>query len=151
AGLYAGDMATVIGTSQTSPATFMVDPTHLADGEYLLYPIVRDQVGNASQPYPSSIVPLGGQGDLQIAIDYQRIPPPSGRRSEPARVLLVGGSSPYAPSTMRQHLAQALMLGNMTDPNAKLVSIIGFGLRADGKVALDDATSYTIQMIYSFY
>jgi hypothetical protein len=150
-GLYAGDMAMKAGSAMSSPATFTVNPSSLPDGEYLVYPIVRDTAGNASQPYPGGISPLGGQADLQIEIDYQCIPPPGGRRTTPARVLLVGAASPYAPSTIREHLDQALMLASMQDPNAKLVSINGFGLRADGKIALDDAASYEKQLIYSFY
>jgi hypothetical protein len=147
-GLYAGDMPTVIGTSMTSPATFTVNPSQFQNGEYLLYPIVTDVVGNASQPYPSNISPIGGAMGTYITIDFAC----TGimQHQTPARVMVVGGSSGYMPTTMKPLLPTALMLAGMSNPNAKLVSIIGDGFGPDGKVALDDASSYIKRWVFSF-
>jgi hypothetical protein len=148
-GGYAVANAIEVGSSATSPATFTVDPGALPDGEHILYAVVRDTAGNATLP-PQTIFPIGGANGLTVDLTYRCIAT-TDRYTMPVRVLITGGASPFAPAKVREHLAEANMLAANADSGARLVSIIAFGLKADGTIALDDSNSYVKRIQYSYY
>jgi hypothetical protein len=148
-GTYNTAVAVELGRSQGDVGSFTIDPASLEDGEYLLYPLVTDPIGNELRPYqyPS---PTGGPNGLGVAADFRCIAMPS-YPMMPARLLIVGGQNAYAPVKMRELLPEALSLASATNPNAQLISIIGFGIRADGTVGLDDASSYIKRWTFGFW
>ncbi|MCA9552278.1 MAG: putative metal-binding motif-containing protein [Myxococcales bacterium] len=149
-GLYDPRHATLVGTSAASPASFTVTPASMEDGEYLLYPVVVDAVGNALEPNTAPVPVPGVNGDLEVGSDYLCVPMASAPRL-PVRSLVVGSSGGYTPATMQDLLPAALAAAAQVDPAAALVQIVGFGVGADGRVRLDDATSYTKRWLFGFY
>jgi hypothetical protein len=147
-GTYNTAVAVELGRVEGESGSFTVDPAALGDGEHLIYPVVTDPIGNELRPYqyPS---PTGGVDGLGIAADFRCIAMPSFPMM-PARVLVVGQNA-FQPAKMRELLPQALSLASSTNPNAGLVSIIGFGIRADGTVALDDASSFVKRWTFGFW
>jgi hypothetical protein len=133
-----------LGEASASPAMITVNPAPLAQGEYMVYPVVTDRVGNTSEP--SFGVIFNGVAD----IDYECIPSTT-QRTTPVRTLLVGAASPYTPVTALHYLQSALMTAQMMRSSYVLVQIIGFGLRADGKIAIDDSSSFQKWLEYAFY
>jgi hypothetical protein len=148
-GTYNTALAIELGRATSGTGSFDVDPSELGEGEWLLYPLVTDPIGNELRPYqyPS---PTGGVNGLEVSADFRCIAMPS-FPTMPARVVIVGGSNGYTPVKMRELLPQALSLAASTNANAELVSIIGFGLRADGTVGLDDASSYIKRWVFGFW
>lgn len=147
-GWYDVQRAERLGTAAQSPAQFTVDPTGLEDGEYLLFPVVRDAVGNEARP-GAAIVPTPGLDGLEVTTDYRCIASSTPPKI-PARVMVVGQQGGYAPATMRDLLPQALMEAAAVDPGTELVQIIALGLGSDGRVRLDDAGSFTRRWVFGF-
>jgi hypothetical protein len=143
-GLYILESAMMLGMSSSSPAMITVNPAQLMQGDYLIYVVVRDRIGNASQPSDTVIVNGG------VDVDYNCAPTTT-RRLTPVRTLLVGASNAYAPVTVRHHLTEALATAQAMAPGSQLVQIIAFGLKPDGTIALDDPASYQKRIEYAFY
>lgn len=146
-GTYQTDLATELGRATGSSGTFDVDPSTFEQGEHLLFLVVTDDVGNQLRP-GAIAVPIGGPDGLMIDADYRCIAAPTPPKM-PARVLVVGQDA-YQPATMKDLYDRAVAEAAATDPAAELVSIIGFGVRADGLVGLDDAASYVKRWQYAF-
>lgn len=146
-GTYQTDLATELGRVEGPTGSVDVDPSTFEEGEHLLFLIVTDTVGNQLRPN-SVAFPTGGTDGLTVDADYRCIAGPSAPKI-PARVLVVGQDS-YAPATMKDLYDRAVAEAAATDPSAVMVSIIGFGVRADGTVALDDAASYAKRWQFAF-
>lgn len=136
-----------VGGASSSPARFTVDPGGLADGEHLLFPVVRDAVGNEARP-SLAVVPVPGPSGLEVDSDYRCIAS-SAHPKIPARVLVVGEAD-FAPVKMRDLLPRALAEAEAVAPGTELVQINAFGLAPDGTVALDDATSFSKRWVFGF-
>jgi hypothetical protein len=147
-GTYNTDTAIEIGRAASGAGSFEVDPAALGEGEHLLYPVVSDPIGNELRP-PVYAFPIGGVDGLEMDSDYSCIATASLPKL-PARVVIVGQNA-YAPATMRELLAEAISQAAATDPDAALVQIVGIGIRADGKVGLDDAASFSKRWTFGFY
>ncbi len=140
---FALDQASSLGSASSSPGSFSVDPAGFADGEYLLYPVVVDSVGNALQPSAAVLSDGLMRGDYGcIAGGYEFL--------VPGRVLVVG-TSQAAPASMRDHLNAAIAAAAAEDPDAVMVSAKAFGLGADGAVDLSDGSSYMKRWEYGFF
>ena len=147
-GLYDGARAVSVGSADQGQATFRVDPNTLPDGEHLLYPIVTDVVGNVLQP-DDLIAAVPVQGRFEIGADFRCLGTLT-RFTLPARQLIAGATNPFQPAKMGELRAEAAMLAMASDPAARLVSIIGLAIRADGTIALD-STGFTPRWIFGYY
>ena len=144
-GSYDTGDATELGMSTSSPATITVTPSALADGDWLVYPVVEDAIGNRVQP-PGTVFHLAGR---QVDAEY----PCNGvinRPQIPARVMSTGVSE-FVPAKMRALLPRAIQLAAATDPAAVLVAVKSLGIGADGAVALDDAASLIKRWEFAFF
>lgn len=135
--------ATRLGGASAATTTVAVDPSGLADGEYIVYPTVVDQLGNALQPASGYL--NGGE----LSADYYCLGV-ANMTTIPVRMLLVGNSGSSA-AKMRDHLAEAIAAAEAVDSAAQLVSAKAFGVDGQGRVDLSDASSYMKRWEYGFY
>lgn len=149
-GLFSMNNAQMIGEATTSPARFMIDPGALSPGDYLLYPVVEDQAGNRLQP-DSIVVPSPDPvtGTLTVSADH-RCAPQAMAPKLPVRVLTVNEEGMNSTPKMRDLLPVAIQEAAAVDPAAQLVSVLGYGLRPDGTIGLDDASSFTKRWTFGF-
>ena len=139
--------ATRLGSSTDSPAVFTIDPDDYSDGAHILFPVVRDVHDNVTRP--GVLVPLVERGLLYANTSFPcLVASPVAR--VPVRVFATGDSG-YAPARMRDLLDRALSEAAAVDPDARLAQITGIGLNADGRVQIDDATSYTKFWSFGFF
>jgi len=125
-------LETTVGVVQASSASFHIDPGPLAQGSYIYYPVVTDDVGNHLEPDStfSFDVVNGELATLQSinVCEYYSDDP-----VVPVRRLVIG---PTQPTLMRAHLDQAIALAVGRDASADLVEILGWGVQPDGAIAL---------------
>lgn len=141
--------ATLLDEVSGSTARFMVDPSQLADGQWMLYPVLEDAVGNRLQPFPAALPMPGSPGTgLRVRADYA-CAMGAADPELPVLVLTVD-STMTALSGSGALLETALNAARDEDPNLSLVSIVGFGVDANGRVDLADATSFTNAWIFGF-
>ena len=140
--------ASLLGQSAGAEASIDIDPSAFESGDHLIYPVVEDAIGNALVPF-SSISPIARMGDNQAQANYMCL----GNdvlHWLPARIVTVG-ETPFRPTRMRERLEEAIRLAAAEDPAARLVTIIGNGLSADGTAGLDEAASYSHRWVYGFF
>jgi hypothetical protein len=146
-GHYDATRSVVVGMATASPAIFTVSAAELEPGDYLLFGVVRDRIGNEARPSAVAL-PIPGPAGLEVSTDFRCIA--SARPVKmPARVWVVGQPD-YAPATMRELLPRALGEAQSVDSGTELVSIVAFGIGADGRVGLDDAASFSKRWLFGF-
>ncbi|MEO1338056.1 MAG: hypothetical protein AAFV29_20600, partial [Myxococcota bacterium] len=146
--LFAVTEATLIGEAAGSTAAFSVDPAQFADGQWLLFPRIADAVGNRLQPAVTALpLPNPSDGTLEMASDFACVgrPPPL-----PVRVMTVGTGGGFEKLAWGGLLSTALAAAAAEDEALALVSIVGIGLDADGRIDLSDATSFSNRWIFGF-
>jgi hypothetical protein len=128
-----------IATMNAAQGSFHIDTSMLANGEFAIYPVVRDRVGNVLEPASTFSPDSGPGGTFTTGASYLCTFAGS-NQTLPVLDFMVGGMPPpqIAPAKMRDHLNEALMIGAMHDPQAGLVEIVGFGPEADGTIRLDE-------------
>ncbi|MBN2359048.1 MAG: hypothetical protein JXR83_06315 [Deltaproteobacteria bacterium] len=121
-----------VGDVAASSAVFHIDPGSLAQGIYLFYPVVTDDVGNQLGPDDTFAVDVAGD-ELVTAQEFAVCEFYDVDPLVPVRRLVVG---PTAPTLMRAHLDEAIALAAGRDAGAALVEILGWGIQPDGGIAL---------------
>lgn len=131
----------------TTNAMFAIDPGQIASGDWAIYPIVRDAIGNELRP----------EDDFSVEADTTSVETALGCVFDSGqRVPLRRLSIASAPHTlkMRDKLAQALALAAAQDANAALVEIRGEGIQRDGLIrfdrVIDDAGKYWRYTFFDF-
>lgn len=127
---------TMVGrVEEQNSGTFTIDPGPLAAGDYAIYPVVIDKIGNELRPgYEfSNDATAGATTDA----DYLCLFDPGG--DVPIRTLVKSGPPQpgFEPAKMRDHLAEAIAAAAARDANAQLVEIRGDGIQTDGFIALN--------------
>jgi hypothetical protein len=142
-------MEQTVGTASAASANFQVDPSKLANGQYLIYPVVTDQVGNVLEP-SDSFSPDTYPHGLGTDANYLCVFDPG--VSVPILSFIAGPAPPgLTAAKMRDHLNEALSQAMAHDPAAVLVGIRGFGPSPDGKVHLEDPTADGKWWRYEFF
>ena len=140
-GEYDTRSARPLGIVFGDSATFDVDPATFLEGEFLLYPVVTDMIGNALTPVtPTFVIP----SSMVSAFFFCRGVPNDVRI--PARVL--DTSSPYYRRLkMSDIVGPSQVVATAMDATAQPTRIFGNGLHADGTVDLSgDATAAMWQL-----
>jgi hypothetical protein len=141
-GFFHGTNAVIVAEADGGQATLSIDTSQLSAGEYLLFPVVSDDVGNELTPYLTGILSSPMTAYYPCIVGTQE--------EIPTRVLMVG-DTPFTAATMRELLPRALSEAAAIDPAARLTQIVGLGVGADGKVQLDSTTRYTPRWSFGFY
>jgi hypothetical protein len=141
-GLFHGPDAVILAEGTGTSQTLTIDTTALADGDYLLFPVIEDDIGNILSPH------LAGILGTAITAYYPCTTAPA--VAIPTRVLSVG-TAEYVPSKMRDLLPLALDAARAADPAAHLSQINGNAIHPDGRVHLESSTNYAPRWSFGFY
>lgn len=141
-GFFHGTDAVMVADGTGGQVTLSIDTGALTAGEYLLFPVIGDDIGNELSPYLSGILSASMTGYYPCVT--------GANEDIPTRVLMVGNTG-FTPATMRDVLAEAVSRANAVDPAARLTQIVGIGVRPDGKVPLDSTTDYSPRWSFGFY
>lgn len=141
-GYFHGTDAVLVAEGTGTSVNLSIDTSQLANGEYLLFPVVADDIGNELSPILSSILNTSMTGYYPCVL--------GSAEPIPTRVLMVG-TTQFTPSTMAELLPRAISEAAAIDPAAGLVAILGLGVGPDGKVPLDSTTRFSPRWDFSFY
>jgi putative metal-binding protein len=132
-------METMVAAVNGGHGSWQIDPTMLANGEYVLYPVVEDSVGNVLEPSKTFSIDQRADGAYITGAAY--LCTYAGSNQTLPVLSFEIGPPRVAAAKMRDHLSEALAIAAMRDPMAGLVEIRGFGPESDGRVRLDLAAS----------
>ncbi|MEM7676975.1 MAG: putative metal-binding motif-containing protein, partial [Myxococcota bacterium] len=145
--LYTVSEAILVGEASGVSGAFTVDPAQFADGQWLLFPRIEDAVGNRLTPSAQAIpVANAGDGTLEMTSDFVCV---GAAPQLPVRVLSVGGGG-FDRLAWGGLLATALAAAAAEDETLALVSIVGIGVDAEGRIDLSDATSFSNRWVFGF-
>lgn len=141
-GFFHGSDAVIVAEGTGSPANLTIDTTRLENGEYLLFPVIADDIGNELSPLFNSILGINMTGYYPCILGTQE--------PIPTRVLMVGNTE-FTSATMAELLPRAITAAAAVDPGAGLVQVIALGIDPNGQVQLDSTTRYTPRWEFMFY
>jgi hypothetical protein len=127
---------------------FTVDTSTITTGDFIVYPVVEDRIGNLLGPL--DYINVTGGDEPGIIADYNCNDALSAQVKLPVWTIVKAGSS-FTPIKMREALPVALDRARAVDPAARLTQITGIGVKADGTVALDSSSSYSPRWSFGFY